>query len=595
MFHSRRFSQDLRIKSLPSVVERLSSQMDCSLPPKPGRVEPNRMGSRHAPLNAGTACWIAIETGEGFPELGEVIAIGNGQLFGDVLPCGSRVFRGIPYARPPVGELRWRAPQPAENWHSVRDCTQFGPAPVQPCPSPGPLPLATERQSEDCLYLNIWTPTTSPAAPLPVIVWFHPGAYQMGSGSQPLWHGDTWAREGAVFVSFNHRLGKLGFLAHPDLCNENGDGLSGNYGLMDQLAALRWVRDNIDAFGGDPDCVTIFGVSSGASSVSLLMAIPDATGLFHRAIAESGGSFGPVGPSTGIGDRWQTLEGAVAAGARWARDRAKASNIDSLRAMSAAAICRAGKLDRDDRGDLFGAARPIVDGHLVEESPFACFARGHQSPIPLLTGAAAKEAMGMGSSLDQASHFARAHEEFGSRAELFLELYTASTDEQALTASKGADGDRLFTWQNATMARLHAVSGFATYHYRFEQAPPVDRDRSYGAFHGASIFYAFNSFGLRPYWQWDAGDRSVSQMLLSSWLAFARTGNPGCDALPDWPRHEVQNPCQMRIGATPTAAEIARKDHIGFWDDHYALQRRQCDPAGDNKTASEHRSISLCG
>jgi para-nitrobenzyl esterase len=464
---------------------------------------------------------------------------------------------------------------------------------MQPPIPPSPLPLITELQSEDCLYLNVWAPPVSQASRLPVIIWFHPGAYQMGSGSQPFWQGDAWARAGAVFVSFNHRLGKLGFLAHPELSNESEDGLSGNYGLMDQLMVLRWVRDNIGAFGGDPECVTIFGASSGASSVSLLMAMPQAAGLFHRAIAESGGAFGPSDTSTGIGDRWQTLDAAVAAGAHWASGIG-ALDINHLRAMSAEEICRRGALDPYDRHDMFGAARPIIDGQLVPESPVSCFARRGQIKVPLLTGSAANEAMGMGASLSREDHVARAKEEFGELADQFLDLYPAETDEEAAIASRSADGDRLFTWQNWTMARLHADADNPTYYYQFDHAPPVDMERSASAFHTASIFYGFQSFGLRPQWEWNTDDQAVADVMRRSWLAFARSGSPNCNLKPDWMRFYTGEPKQMRISADSGITEVSAQERKVFWDRFYADERAKVAPADQANSTSFRRSLSSC-
>ncbi len=263
----------------------------------------------------------------------EIVTTASGRLRGARDAGGILGFRGIPYAAAPVGDLRWRAPQPAPSWSEIRDCRAPGPVPVQlRFLGESLFPTVDEPQGEDCLHLNVWTAAPDTNERRPVIVWFYLGAFQVGSGSAPFYAGESWAAAGAVFVTFNFRLSRLGFLAHPALRDEGG-GTCGNYGFLDQIAALEWVRDNIAAFGGDPDCVTIFGASSGASSVSLLMASPRAHGLFHRAIAESGGSFGPLGETTGVGDRWQTLDAAVRSGERWAT-AVGATTLPELRALA---------------------------------------------------------------------------------------------------------------------------------------------------------------------------------------------------------------------------------------------------------------------
>jgi para-nitrobenzyl esterase len=511
----------------------------------------------------------------------DVVKTQDGAVRGDRLKDGGVLcFRGIPFAAPPVGNLRWKAPRPPAPWEGVRDCRKFGSIPVQHRVSLESLfPMREEPQSEDCLYLNVWTGSTDRAERRPAIVWFYLGAFQLGSGSADFYHGEAWAAAGAVFVTFNFRLGKLGFLAHPDLKDEDQNGVCGNYGLLDQVAALEWVRDNIAQFGGDPDCVTIFGSSSGASSVSLLMASPASRNLFHRAIAESGGSFGTVAETTGVGDRWQTMEAAVRSGKHWA-DAAGAPRLEDLRALDADRIVAPSLVSRQQGQGVFDASRPIVDGRTVVDGSYARFRAGLQSPVPLLVGSAANEDLAtVNLAPDLSTFLAQARQEHGDAVDSYLSLYPAKDDVGAIVAGLKANGHRLFTWQNWTWARLHAQCGAQVYYYRFEQIPPVpshryaqqNLPRPLGAFHGASIFYSFNHFRLREDWPWSVGDRQLSATMISAWLHFARTGRPQAKGLPEWPSFDPMRPRVMAIRERPAMEEIPDLDRIHFWDRYYSV------------------------
>lgn len=488
-----------------------------------------------------------------------IVATQSGAILGTKAASGDTLlFAGIPYAAPPIGAGRWKPPQTPTPWKGVRDGSLFGPAPIQQSVHPNPLfPLEEEPQDEDCLTLNIWTGSLDDRRP--VIVWFPPGAFQAGSGSARFYHGDRWARAGAVFVTFNYRLSRLGFLALPEL--SGWDGSSGNYGVLDQVAVLEWVRDNIAAFGGDPACVTIFGISSGASSVSLLMASPAARGLFHRAIAESGGSFGPVGETTGIGDTWQTLEAAERSGEAWARSIG-AAWLGDLCSLDATRVRTASILDSTDTQGLFNACRPVIDGRVLIAGSREVFAAREQANVPLLVGSAGNESLGTGFAKDLAAYIGQARREHGADFDEFISLYPAATDTEAVGAALFSNGHRLFSWQNWIWANMHAAAGHPVYYYRFEKAPPA-------AAHGASIFYSFSRFDLRRNWSWQPNDWELSDALVRTWIDFARTGRTGPSGGVDWPRFDPAVPRVMRIGATWDLGDIPEQRYLDFWDRRY--------------------------
>ncbi len=498
----------------------------------------------------------------------------HGMIAGEVFADGVAAFRGVPYAAAPKGPLRWRKPQPPARWAGTRPCRCFGPISIQPLALPAsPLPFYPEAQDEDCLHLNIWTAAEAPGEQRPVIIWFHPGGYQFESGSAALFDGSNWARAGAVLVTFNHRLGLLGFLAHPALSDEQG-AEAGNYGLFDQIAVLCWVRANIAQFGGDPACVTLFGLSSGASSISLLMASPHADGLFHRVIAESGGSFGPMSDTTGIGDCWQTRESAERSGAAWA-NALGVTTLEALRELPADSIRASTGLARDPRSGIFDGRRPFIGGHGLVASTSDRFRTGLQAQVPVLAGYAAREELFLGKADAAASYRERAESEFGTRSERFLRFYPAADAQEAARSETRATGHRLFTWQAWAMAMLHARSGHPVYLYRFEQAPPSTGDA--GAFHGASIFYLFDRFGLRPDFAWRQEDHALSASMIDAWMAFARTGAPQSRLLPHWPRFDPQAPRAMRLREDSVVDQVCEQAALNFWSEFYWLEPSSAD------------------
>src|SRR5262245_26273614 len=342
-------------------------------------------------------------------------------------------FKGIPYAQPPVGRLRWRAPEPPSRWSGVRAAEAFGPRCVQPDRARTAVGyFGPEAESEDCLYLNVWTGDCSPDARRPVMVWLHGGALLVGSGALPIFDGSALARHGVVVVTVNFRLGRLGFLAHPELSREHPQRISGNYGHLDQIAALRWVRDNIAAFGGDPQRVTVFGQSAGSTSIAALMASPLAKGLFHRAIGQSGGGFGRRAIAM--------LDTAEQAGAALTRAMG-VHGIDALRALPARAIQLARPGDGSGIKELYDSNDPkgldkattwgVIDGHFLRERLIDTFERGAQHDVPLLTGATSDEGSNQPPAATRDELIRRAHADYGELAEQFLRLFPADTDAQA--------------------------------------------------------------------------------------------------------------------------------------------------------------------
>ncbi len=429
-------------------------------------------------------------------------------------------FLGIPYAEPPVGELRWRAPRPARSWDGVRRASEFG----DDCVQNRPFWDRTQSQrpsSEDCLTLSVWRPADSVGGPLPVMVWIHGGGFVMGSSSQSALDGGAIASRGVVVVSFNYRLGRFGFFAHPALSAAQTDEPLGNYGFMDQLAALRWVQRNIAAFGGDPSNVTIFGQSAGGTSVLQLMVMEDARGLFHRAIAQS---------SAGRDD-WPRLAastrrpGAEAIGERFAREAGlRDATPEALRALSADEI--RGRLDLvNTEEDTFSG--PIVDGRLINGSAADGFAAGRQARIPLMIGFTSNELGALPGILRNplANRFA---ERLGLERRAIETLYGGRS-----AFRRGFVSDFPFAEPARHIAQLSAASGAPTFLYVFDYVGEAARARADGASHTSDVPYLFAS--MDQIWEGvSAADRAQSDLIIDHWTAFARSGDPNVDGRVRW-------------------------------------------------------------
>jgi para-nitrobenzyl esterase len=449
-----------------------------------------------------------------------------------------RVFKGIPFAAPPVGNLRWRAPKPAADWPGVRKADQFSATCMQtPYPEGSLYRSEPQPVSEDCLYLNIWTAAKSPSDKRPVMVWIHGGAFTRGSGSTKTYDGENFAKKGVVLVTINYRLGIFGFFAHPELTQESEHHSSGDYGILDEVAALQWVQKNIAAFGGDPRRATIFGESAGSWAVNVLVASPLTKGLFQRAIGESGGNFATM---TKLAD----LE----------KSGARAGSIQDLRAKSA-----------DDVLKVTGQFSVNVDGWLLPTDVMTIYEKGQQNDVPVLIGSNADEGTAfMPPKVTLTSFEANAKQNFGANAEKFLKIYPATSDEEAWKASAAFMRDRTFGLQMRTWARLQTKTGKShAYLYYFSRVPPGPRSAHYGAYHASEISYVFGTGDIVRR-SWPDPDHKLSETMSSYWVNFATTGNPNGKGLPAWPAYDEKKDLAMEFGYEVTPIPSPNKAALDF-------------------------------
>jgi para-nitrobenzyl esterase len=475
------------------------------------------------------------------------VTVSGGRLAGESgRDAAVRVFKGVPYAAPPVGPRRWKAPEPATPWTGVRSADRFAPACMQTVAG-SRLPWTEEFMhqgavDEDCLYLNVWAPAVR-GARRPVFVYFYGGGFNEGSGSVPIYDGEALAKKGLVVVTVNYRVGVFGFLAHPELAVESPRAASGNYGLLDQAEALRWIQQNAAAFGGDPGNVTIAGQSAGAMSVYLLTASPRTRGLFHRAIVQSGpgalASFG-VPSARGLA---RPRTPAAEAGVAFAKAHG-ASSVQALRAKPA----------RELLAPIAGAppARfgPVVDGWLLTDDADTVYAKGWQQDVPLLTGMNADEGSAFGGygRISAAAFREQARTRYGDRADQFLALYPASSDAEAgRNQVRSAREGALVSLQQLAADRAVTAKTPAFLYY-FDHAIPWPAHPEFGAFHTGEVPYVFANLSLlkRP---WTAVDGRLEDVVSSYWVRFATNGTPNAQGLPAWPAYTTSAPRVMVLGA----------------------------------------------
>lgn len=432
------------------------------------------------------------------------------------------IFKGIPYAAPPVASLRWKAPQPVAAWKAVKECTAFSASPMQPAPVPfamwteefiaPPKPL-----SEDCLYLNVWTSATSKHAKQPVFVWIYGGGFSSGSAGCAIYDGAEYAKQGVVFVSINYRVGVFGFLAHPALTKESGVHASGNYGLMDQLAALQWVKKNIAAFGGDPNNVTIAGQSAGSMSVHSLVASPLGKGLFQKAIAQSGGL---------LGSRFiASLQDAEKSGQQF-QALAQATDLNALRALSADSVQ---KLSQKQGAPRFG---PALDGHVLPADLMAAFRSGNFNQVPMLSGWVTGDGALFGNAKVAPDKFvADIKRQYKDKAGTLLALLPHNTEEEATAASGKL---ALLSFAGWPSHQLAVYDSKPVYVYEYGHVPP-DKEGfpNYGAFHTSEVPFALHTLHT---WKrnWRPVDYKMERIVSSYWINFIRTGNPNGKELAVW-------------------------------------------------------------
>ena len=488
--------------------------------------------------------------------------------------AGVVAFKGIPYAAPPVGELRWRPPQPVVAWEGVRDASGSGPICIQNGGRDVP-------QDEDCLFLNVWAPRET-SAPRPVLFWIHGGGYTGGSGSTALYDGARLAADGAVVVTINYRLNVFGFLAHPALSVESPHGASGNYGLLDMVAALEWVRDNVARFGGDPDRVTIFGESAGGGAVMSVMLIPAAEGLFHRAIAQSNWINGWDRPLAAPARGWEAAETQglrVAAALGIAADAE--DPLAAMRAASAADVLAASNADAGSpflrTGNVWA---PNVDGRVVPDDPLAMYRAGRQHRVPLITGLNGNEGSLMTRGMDVAD--AAAFEDhvrsvYPALAGEMLAHYDASSPAAAKAAIDKVIHDLYFAGPVRAHAESQAAAGAPTWLYHFTHVPPTPWGAELGSHHAAELAYVFGTLtrreeggerplGLTPVGDYTDTDTALSATMRAYWVQFAATGDPNREGLPAWPAFDPETDRHLELNSAIAPGTAVDTAGAALWE-----------------------------
>ena len=472
----------------------------------------------------------------------------DGVLEGVISADGKvRTFKGIPYAAPPVGGLRWKAPQPVQPWTGIRKASEYGPRCMQ-ARIYDDMVFHDNGPSEDCLHLNLWMPAQPATMKLPVMVWIHGGGFAAGASSEPRQDGGNLSKKGVLVVSMNYRMGIFGFFTHAELDQESGHDASGNYGLLDQVAALRWVKQNIALFGGDPANVTIFGESAGSFSVSALMASPLAQGLFQRAIGESGAYFGTT---LELAPRAQSEKEHL----EFVQTGLGVTSLGALRGKSASEL-----LDATTKQHKVYFA-PNIDGYFLPEDVYSIYAKGKQSRVPLLAGWNADEGNYRSFFAKEEpsvkNYAARASEVFGDKAAAFLKAYPGETDAEARRSAQDLAGDQFIAYSTWKWIEMHqATAHTPVYRYRFDQAPPA-ADGSAGeggAYHSAEIEFVFSVLASKPL-PWRPEDRKLSDLMSTYWSNFAKTGDPNGPGLPQWPAYGSQDGNQVMHLSEDSRAE----------------------------------------
>ncbi len=485
-----------------------------------------------------------------------------------------RVYKGVPFAAPPVGKLRWQPPQAVAPWQGVRECTAFSSiCPQLPYPAGSVYVQTPQPQSEDCLYLNVWTGAEKADEMRPVMVWIHGGALTRGSGSIPFYDGEALARKGVVLVSINYRLGPFGYLAHPALTKESAHGSSGNYGVLDQIAALEWVRRNIGAFGGDSQRVTIFGESAGSWSVCALVASPLSKGLFERAIGQSGGCFAPMqylkvarhGAPSGeeAGEGLAKILGC---------DQA-ADPLEALRAKTAEEILAAAAQDPAQ-----ARTRAIVDGWVFPQEIAKIYADGRQSLVPVMVGSNADEGTSLAGVMAPTSmdgFLGATKKKFGDLSDAFLKVYPTTSDSDVRDAFLHSFRDERFTWEMRTWARMMQKAGAKTYLYYFSHVPPRPDAAKLGAYHAAEIPYVFNNLGKTP-WGNSPSEQALAEEMSACWVRFAANGDPNGGGLPPWSAYDAQKEPYLEFGNARIGTGTALlKAECDFFDAYAAAKHAE--------------------
>ncbi|MDW3651916.1 MAG: carboxylesterase family protein [Bacteroidia bacterium] len=463
-----------------------------------------------------------------------------------------RIFKGIPFAAPPLGNLRWKAPQAVDEWEGILACTDFSPSPIQNEPKPfycwsEEFIAQPEPLSEDCLYLNVWTSAKSNKEKQAVFVWIYGGGLNSGSANCDIYDGEEMAKKGVIFVSLNYRVGVLGFMAHPELSKESVYQASGNYGFLDQMAALRWIQENISAFGGDPDNVTIAGQSAGAFSVNALIASPLAKGLFHKAILQSGGL---------LSSRLkQGLTEVEQMGMRFMK-KAEANSLEDLRKLPADKLQ---KISNDREIGRFGVT---LDGYVLPKNLLSHFEKSLHQQVPIMAGWVTGDGDFLGrTEMSVAAYREQAQKTYGENADAFLHIFSATTNEEVKVANSK------LAMLNFAGLPSHLLAGFntkPTYLYQFGHVPPDKPDfPNYGAFHTSEVPYALHTLHTwkRP---WKPLDRKLEEVMSSYWVNFTKTGNPNGAGLPVWEIYEKESGTILTLENETKSQKALLKEALDF-------------------------------
>ena len=473
-----------------------------------------------------------------------------------VVENGLTVYKGIPFAAPPVGDLRWKAPQPAEKWEGVKLTTEYAPGPVQ-----GGTPPS--GKSEDCLYLNVWTPAKKAGEKIPVLVWIYGGGFGAGATSEPNYDGTNLANKGVVLVSVAYRVGTLGFMAHPELSAESPNKVSGNYGLLDMIAGLEWIQKNIAAFGGDPDRVTIFGESAGGIAVSMLCASPLAEGLFHGAISQSGGSFGPPRPTTYPGENQKTLSDAENDGLAFAR-AAGVSSIAGLREIPA------DKLPP-------GRGWPIIDGYVIPDDQHNLYSSGNYNDVPVLVGYNSDEGLSFARESSPQAYREAVQARYGQFADALTRAYPYPEGAGSIPkTARDLARDAAFGWHTWSWARLQAQTGKSkVYFYYFDQHPDYPEDSpqyGHGSPHGQDVAYVFEN--LDPAGRGvTQNDLEISDVMGTYWTNFAKYGDPNGEGVPEWPAFTMADQQVMYFNKTAYPGPVPDAESLEVLDSYFKWRR----------------------
>jgi|WetSurMetagenome_2_1015567.scaffolds.fasta_scaffold00772_6 para-nitrobenzyl esterase len=485
--------------------------------------------------------------------LSAIIMTEGGKVEGTV-ENGIKVYKGIPFAAPPVGELRWKAPQPVKSWEGVKKADKF---------APGSIQNQKLEQSEDCLYLNIWTTANSDKEKLPVMVWIHGGGFSAGAPLEPTYFGQELTHKGVIFVSIAYRLGTLGFFAHPDLSAESPNKVSGNYGLLDMIEALKWVRKNISAFGGDPAKVTIFGESAGAIAISMLCASPLAKGLFWGAISESGGSFGPVGNTRQ--DGIISLKGAENAG------------VEFMKQLGVNSLAELRKMDPQEWFKSPAARMsfwPNADGYVIPDDQYKLYEAGKFNDINVMVGTNSDEGAMFARPIEPDAYKKGIEQRFGDFSAKILKAFPGETKEQAQFSTADIFTATAFAWPSWAWARLQSRNGKSkVFLYYFNQQQPKAPFMSIaprGAQHAAEIKYVLKTMDPKTSGE---DDLKLSELMATYWTNFAKYGDPNGKNLPLWSEFKEKNSSVMYLNSNSKQGPVPNLDKLELMEQYFKYRR----------------------